>query len=146
MVETEKIQVLLVDDSEGILEFLNAFLAKKTNIEVIGQASDGRQAIDLSSQLQPDVILMDINMPILNGIEATKEILNHYPSTKVIGFSSMVDEITTKMMCQAGACGLLLKTSNPENIFKSIVDAVTRPCQRPPQNGDAMGNAPDFRP
>jgi DNA-binding NarL/FixJ family response regulator len=120
MVEAKEIKVLLVDDSEAILECLNDYLPVKTNIEVIGKASDGRQAIDLSGQLLPDVILMDINMPVLDGIEATREILLRHPSIKVIAHSFLLDKASTEKMSEAGASSFLQKGCSLGEIVEAI--------------------------
>lgn len=124
MTTEQKIKVLLVDDSEILLEGFSVLLAKQPNIEVVGQAHDGREAIDLSCQLHPDVVLMDIRMPVLNGIEATRGILNYYPSIKVIAHSSLLDEVSVEKMSEAGACDFLEKGCGLNKVAKSIEDAV----------------------
>lgn len=126
MATEEKIKVLLVDDNEFVLSGLGVLLARQANIEVIGKASDGRQAIDLSCHLHPDVVLMDIRMPILNGIEATRDILNRYPSIKVIAHSTLLDETSVEKMSEAGACDFLEKGCGMDKVVKSIEDAVDR--------------------
>lgn len=124
MATEEKIKVLLVDDNELVLSGLGVLLARQANIEVIGKASDGRQAVDLSCQLHPDVVIMDIRMPILNGIEATRAILNRYPSIKVIAHSSLLDKASVEKMSEAGACGFLQKSFEPDELVEAIEDAV----------------------
>ena len=119
----ENIKVMLVDDYELVLKWLESYLAAQNNIEVIGQASDGRQAIELACQLRPDVILMDINMPVLDGIDATKYILDRDPSIKVIAHSSLLDKVSVEKMSEAGACDFLEKGCGLNKVVKFIEDA-----------------------
>ena len=126
MIAKGKIRVLLVDDSELILKGLSAFFAIKTNIEVIGQAPDGKQAIDLAFQLRPNVIIMDVDMPVLDGIEATRAILHRYPCIKVIMHTFLFDKIAIEKMSEVGACNFLQKGCSLNDLTKAIDDAVNK--------------------
>ena len=120
MTSVKKIKVLLVDDCKHILELFGIFLDEQTNIKVIGKASDGKQAIALCCQLQPDVVLMDIRMPVLNGIEATKVISSRHPSIQVIAHSSLYSKATMGKISEAGACGFLQKGCSLDEVIKAI--------------------------
>jgi two-component system response regulator NreC len=115
-----KIRVLLVDDHLVLREGLRALLENEPGIEVVGEASDGRSAIDLVLALHPDVVVMDIVMEGMNGVDATREILSRDPSVKVVALSYHADRQYVERMFRAGARGYLLKTSG----HAALLDAV----------------------
>src|SRR5512135_2698510 len=104
-----KIKVLLADDHQIMREGLASLLEKHAELEVVGQAGDGRAAVSLAQQLQPDVVVMDIGMPDLNGIEATRQIVAAAPGVKVIALSVHTESPFVSGMLQAGASAYLLK-------------------------------------
>jgi two-component system response regulator NreC len=116
----KKLRILLVDDHTVMRTGLRALLERQTNLEVAGEAENGRDAVALSASLQPNVVVMDIGMPLLNGIEATKSILKHSPSTGVVILSMHSDESYVMRALQAGARGYLLKDSAAAELLAAI--------------------------
>ncbi len=116
----EKIKILLVDDYAPIRKYLRILLTSVPGVEVIGEAEDGRIAVELTHQLLPDIVIMDISMPVLNGIEATRWITTVFPDIKVIAFTSSSEKNTMKRMFEAGASGLLLKDCGSVEITSAI--------------------------
>ena len=115
----KKVRLLLADDSQAFREGLSDFLKRK-NFHVVGQASDGMEALSLSNQLKPDVIIMDVNMPVLDGIEATRHIKRKFPYVEVIAYSMQNDKDVIDDMMQAGAFTCLAKDSKPSKLVESI--------------------------
>jgi LuxR family maltose regulon positive regulatory protein len=113
-------KVLLVDDHALIRSGLRTLLEEEKGLRVVGEAEDGRQALEMVGKLSPDVVVMDITMPHLDGIEATRGILTEFPETKVIALSIHGGKRFVENMLQAGAAGYVLKDSVPEE----LVDAV----------------------
>ena len=114
------IKVLLVDDHEIMCEGMSALLRKQAEFEVVGQAADGRKALELVSELQPDVVIMDIGMPNLNGIEATGQILSKNPKIKIMALSTHSEGTIVAKMIKSGASGYMLK----ESAFEELVDGI----------------------
>ena len=101
----EKIRVLLADDHTVVRQGLRALLAAEEDIEIVGEAENGRQAIQLVKKLLPDVAVIDIAMPVLNGLEATRQITRSVPATKVLILSSYSDDEYVQQSTEAGAAG-----------------------------------------
>ncbi len=114
------IRVLLVDDHKLMREGLRALLAGAPDIDVVGEASDGRGALDLVRTLQPDVVVMDIGMPELNGIEACRRIRTEHERVKVIALSTHTDKRYVHHMLEAGACGYLLKIAAHDDLLRAV--------------------------
>jgi DNA-binding NarL/FixJ family response regulator len=114
------IRVLLVDDHAVVRHGLEKLLATDDEMEVVGMAADGREALGLVRELTPDVVLMDIAMPELDGIEATRAILHEHPETRVVVLTSFGDETRILEAIDAGAQGYLLKHTEPD----ALIDAV----------------------
>jgi len=114
------IRVLLADDHAVLRDGLERLLRAQEGIQVVGQAGDGQEAVDLAIGLRPDVILMDVSMPRLNGVEATRQILQSLPETRVIGLSMHVREDVASQMTAAGAAGYLTKTVPYEVLIAAI--------------------------
>jgi DNA-binding NarL/FixJ family response regulator len=116
----ERLRVLVADDHEQFRKGLEAMLAATDTVEVIGSVVDGREAVDLALELQPDVILMDLHMPRLNGIEATARIVQSSPHISVVVLTMMEDEDSVFAAVRAGARGYLLKGARRGEIVRAI--------------------------
>jgi len=117
----ERIRVLVVDDHTVVRKGLVSLLsAEKYGIEVIGEASDGEEAVTKALQLQPDVILMDLVMPRKNGIEATREIKKTHPKARILVLTSFTEDDKVLEALRAGAYGFLLKDATPDELVQSI--------------------------
>ncbi len=115
-----KTRVLLADDHTIVRQGLRALLDSQDNIEVVGEAEDGRQAIEKAQQLVPDIIVIDITMPNLNGIEATRQIKKLKPEIKVLVLTVHINEEYIYQVLQAGASGYLLKESAVSDLISAI--------------------------
>jgi DNA-binding NarL/FixJ family response regulator len=114
------VTVLLVDDHKIVREGTRQLLAQSPEIQVIGEATDGREAVDMAGKLKPEVVVMDVRLPNLNGIEATRIISSQYPRIKVLILSAYEDDSYIFPLFEAGASGYLLKTSSGEELIKAI--------------------------
>jgi len=112
--------VLLADDHMIVREGFRKMLELEADLKVVGEASDGRQAIALVKKLQPDVVVMDIAMPLLNGLEATRQILKLFPTTKVLMLSAHSDDAYVKNATDSGAVGFLLKQTSAHDVCRAI--------------------------
>jgi DNA-binding NarL/FixJ family response regulator len=119
----EKIRVLLADDHTVVRQGLRAILAAEEDIEIVGEAENGRQTIQLAKKLLPDVAIIDIAMPVLNGLEATRQITRSVPSTKVLILSSYSDDEYVQQLTEAGAAGYLVKQTAANELLKAIREA-----------------------
>jgi signal transduction histidine kinase/ActR/RegA family two-component response regulator len=124
-----KIRVLLVDDHQVVREGLTTLLAQCPDLAVVGLAADGQAAIELAAALQPQVVLMDVNMPRLNGIEATRQIAAAWPRIKVIGLTMQADESSHNAMRSAGAIDCLAKNGPTETLLHAIRAAGSTPVR-----------------
>src|SRR3954462_13044023 len=116
----KKISVLLVDDHTVVRQGLRALLAAEEDMEVRGEAENGRQAVVLAKKLLPDVIVMDVAMPLLNGLEATRQIMKALPNAKVLVLTSYGDDDCVAQMMDAGAAGYLIKQTAANDLLKAI--------------------------
>ena len=114
------VQILIVDDHKLMREGLSSLLGQQPDIQVVAHAVNGREAVQLSERHSPDVVVMDVSMPDLNGIDATRQILSRRPKTKVIALSMHSDRQFIAEMFRAGACGYLLKDSAFEDLASAI--------------------------
>ena len=114
------IKVLVVDDHFVVRRGLELLLKPKYGIEIIAEASNGLEAIERTKQYNPDVILMDIKMPKLNGIQATSEIIKLFPDSKILALTSFTEPEQVNAIIQAGALGYLLKDSQTEELIEAI--------------------------
>ncbi|MEJ2105459.1 MAG: response regulator transcription factor [Ignavibacteriaceae bacterium] len=114
------IKILIADDHQLVREGLATLLADDPNIEVVGQAQDGKQAIENAQKLKPDILIMDIGMPVINGIEATGILKNKVPELKVIGLTLHAEKNFVRGMLEAGAYGYLFKTCAYEELILAI--------------------------
>ena len=120
---TQPIRVLIVDDHAMVRKGLISFLKNKPELELVGEARDGREAIEYCEQLQPDVILMDLIMPELGGVAATHTIYQRWPSVQVIALTSFQEKELVQDALQAGAIGYLLKNVTGDDLSEAIRQA-----------------------
>jgi DNA-binding NarL/FixJ family response regulator len=116
----KKITVLLAEDHMIVREGFRRMLELEDDLEVAGEAQDGRQAVALAKKFHPDVILMDIAMPLLNGLEATRQILKVNPTAKVLMLSAHSDDAYVKNATDSGAMGFLLKQTSAHDVCRAI--------------------------
>lgn len=117
---TETIKVLITDDHPVVRKGLSALLAAKTGIEVVGEAVNGREAVEMVQELKPDVILMDLLMPEMDGIVATKQIKEIIPDSKILVMTSFATDEMVFPAIKSGALGYLLKDSTPDELIGAI--------------------------
>jgi DNA-binding NarL/FixJ family response regulator len=116
----KKISVLLAEDHQIVREGFRSLLKHERDIDVVGEAENGRQAIALVKKLRPAVVVMDIAMPLLNGLEATRQIRKEFPDTKVIILSAHSDDAYVEQVIEMGAAGFLLKQASSHNLATAI--------------------------
>jgi NarL family two-component system response regulator LiaR len=117
---TDAIKVLLVDDHAVVREGIRSFLDLQDGIEVIGEAGDGAEAVRLAEELHPDVILMDLVMPKVDGVEAMRKLRRRLPEIRVIVLTSFSDDERLLPAIQAGAAGYLLKDVEPQELARAV--------------------------
>ena len=116
----KKITVLLAEDHTIVREGFRRMLELEDDIQVVGEAQDGRQAVALVNKLRPAVVLMDIAMPLLNGLEATRQVLKAFPATKVLILSAHSDDAYVQSASESGAVGFLLKQTSAHEVCRAI--------------------------
>jgi NarL family two-component system response regulator LiaR len=121
--ETAHIRVLIVDDHYMVREGLKVFLSARDDIEVVGEAANGAEAAEICARIHPDVVLMDVMMPVMDGAEACAQVMTTCPKTQVIALTSFVDEDLVEQILEAGAISYLLKDSRPEALVQAIREA-----------------------
>ena len=135
---TEKIRIVLIDDHTLFRSGIKALLARQENYEVVGEAADGLSGVKLVSQLAPDVVLLDLDMPVMNGREALAQILSSRPEQKVVMLTVSEDGENLVECMRLGACGFLIdaigKAANGDNVFSPemmacMVQSLIRPAQ-----------------
>lgn len=114
------IRILLVDDQHIIRQGLKSLLESNADMQVIGEAENGQRAIEQIPVLQPDIVLMDIRMPIMDGVAATGAIAQHYPNTKVLVLTTFDDDEYVSQAMRLGAKGYLLKDTEPDELALAI--------------------------
>jgi DNA-binding NarL/FixJ family response regulator len=118
-----KIKVLIADDHALVRDGLRALLQAESDIEVVGEAETGRQAVQLARTLKPDVVLMDIAMPLLSGLEATRQIVKRAPASRVLILSSYNDDEYVHQLAEAGGAGYLLKQATYSDVVRAVREA-----------------------
>ena len=116
----EPIGVLIVDDHAVVREGLRSFLELQEGIAVVGEAGDGEEAVALAEQLRPDVVLMDLVMPKVDGVEAMRQLRERVPAARVIVLTSFLDDDRLLPAIRAGAAGYLLKNAQPQELARAI--------------------------
>ena len=147
---SQAIRVLIVDDHTIVRKGIRALLTEIAGIEVVGEASDGQEAVAQANSLRPDVILMDLAMPRMDGIEATRQITTSQPESRILVMTSFATDDKVLPAIKAGALGYLLKESAPEDLVQAIhqihrgesslhptiarkvLQEITHPSDRPP--------------
>jgi DNA-binding NarL/FixJ family response regulator len=117
---TDAIRVLLVDDHAVVREGLRAFLELQDGIEVAGEAADGEESVEAAVRLQPDVVLMDLVMPRLDGVAAMRALRERVPRARVIVLTSFLDDDKLMPALRAGAAGYLLKNAEPQELARAV--------------------------
>lgn len=134
-------RVLIVDDHAMVRQSLAQALQGEPGIEIAGEASNGAVAVELAGRLRPDVVLMDVVMPQVDGIEATRRITRDYPEIRIIGLSVHDSMTYAARMLDAGACAYLLKDCNMEDLVREIYWG-ERPARRLNDSTRSKGHVP----
>ncbi|MBI1278673.1 MAG: response regulator [Anaerolineaceae bacterium] len=118
-----RIRIMIVDDQDVVRRGLNLFFASIDEIELVAEAANGVEAVQLCDEIVPDVILMDLMMPEMDGVAATTIIRQKHPQIQVIALTSAYDDATLRHMLDAGASGYLLKNASVDELKKTILAA-----------------------
>ncbi len=116
----KRIRILLADDHAVVRHGFKMILGTQSDMEVVGEAGNGREAVDLAAELRPDVVVMDVAMPELNGIEATRRLTAADPHARVLALSMHKDSVYVREILRAGARGYLLKDSGPADLVAAV--------------------------
>jgi DNA-binding NarL/FixJ family response regulator len=116
----KRIRILLADDHAVVRQGFKMILDAQADMEIVGEAANGREAVDLAEQLRPDVVVMDVSMPELNGIEATRRLASSLPRARVVALSMHKDSVYVREILRAGARGYLLKDSGAADLVAAI--------------------------
>ena len=127
------IRILLVDDHAVVRQGLKMFLGLDPDLEVVGEAENGEEAIHFTRELKPDVVLMDLLMPVMNGIDAIAYIRQNFPDSEVIALTSVLEDEAVMKAMRAGAIGYLLKDTQAEELRRAIKAAAAGQVQLSPQ-------------
>jgi DNA-binding NarL/FixJ family response regulator len=119
-VKKQKVRVLLADDHKMVRDGLRLLIDGHPDMHVVGEAADGKEALKKSHALKPDVVVMDLSMPLLNGLQATQRLKAEMPGLKVIALTAHEDEAYLGQLCQAGASGYVLKRSAGDELIQAI--------------------------
>lgn len=134
------IRVIVADDHHLVRQGIRALLEKQAHIQVVGEAQDGQEAVDLTHSLKPDVLLLDINMPRINGIEVIRRVREAGSPTEILILSMYEDESLVIKALRNGARGFILKKSVTEELFTAIAAASTRKIYLSPEIFDVLEN------
>lgn len=127
------IRVLITDDHGVVRQGLRMFLSLDPDIEVIGEAENGAEALEMVRELKPDVVLMDLLMPVMDGISATEAIRTELPEVEVIALTSVLEDVSVSGAVKAGAIGYLLKNTEAEELHRAIRGAAEGQVQLAPE-------------
>jgi DNA-binding NarL/FixJ family response regulator len=116
----KKLRILLADDHKIVREGLRLLIDSQPDLQVVGEAANGKEVLQQSRVLKPDVVVMDLSMPELNGLQATERLKAEQPELKVVALSAHEDEIYLSQLCKAGAAGYVLKRSAGDELIKAI--------------------------
>jgi two-component system, NarL family, response regulator LiaR len=138
---TRKIRVLVADDHVMVRTGLSTMLRIFDDLVLVGEAANGQIAIDMCAELMPDLVLMDINMPTLDGVAATRVIRQNYPEIKVIALTAYVQDSVTLQALQAGASGYVLKSVSPDELVTAIHSVFAGQITLSPQAAQSLMQA-----
>ena len=127
------VRVLITDDHKVVRRGLRGFLELDPALEVVGEASNGEEALDMARRLEPDVVLMDLLMPVMDGIEATREIRRRLPEVEVVALTSVLEDAAVTGAIKAGAIGYLLKTTDADELCEAIKAAAAGQVRLAPE-------------
>jgi NarL family two-component system response regulator LiaR len=127
------IRVLITDDHKVVRRGLRGFLELDPALEVVGEAGNGEEAVAMSRRLEPDVVLMDLLMPVMDGIEATRDIRRELPGVEVVALTSVLEDASVTEAVKAGAIGYLLKTTDADELCEAIKAAAAGQVQLAPE-------------
>ncbi|MBS1855045.1 MAG: response regulator transcription factor [Acidobacteria bacterium] len=116
----KRTRILLADDHAVVRQGFKMILGAQSDMEIVGEAANGREAVELAEQIRPDIVVMDVAMPELNGIEATRRLSGSVPHTRIIALSMHKDSVYVREILRAGARGYLLKDSGAEDLVRAI--------------------------
>ena len=139
--EHAKIKIILVDDHPRVHQVMGEMFDFFDDIDLIARGSNGQEAIDLCNLYQADLVLMDMVMPVMNGVEATRRILEKYPETKILALSSFEDPNAVQRMLEQGAVGYILKTSSGKTLYNTIRAAIDGQAVLSPEIVNVMFDA-----
>src|SRR6185295_12960616 len=120
LMQNRKTRILLADDHAVVRQGFRLILCSQPDLDVVGEAANGRDAVTLAGELQPDVVVMDVSMPELNGIEATRRLLENSPRSRVLALSMHKDSVYVREILRAGARGYLLKDSADNDLISAV--------------------------
>lgn len=132
------IKVLIVDDHSVVRQGLRMFLSLDPELEVIGEATNGEEAVKLTGDLSPDIVLMDLILPVMDGIEATKRIRSLFPLVEVIALTSVLEDASVIDAVRAGAIGYLLKNTEADELCRAIKSAAKGQVQLSPKAAERL--------
>jgi Response regulator containing a CheY-like receiver domain and an HTH DNA-binding domain len=118
-----KIKLLLADDHQIVLKGISFFLSMQPDFEIVGEAHNGQEAVEMTASLKPDIVLMDLNMPVMDGIEASRLIAESHPEVKVLVLTSFSDRSHVVPALRTGAIGYMLKEVEPDQLVEAIRSA-----------------------
>lgn len=118
--DARTIRVLLVDDHTVVRQGLRMVMTLEDDLEVVGEAANGREAVGAAADLAPDVVLMDLLMPVMNGVDAIRAIKDRHPEIEVVALTSVLEDRLVIDAVEAGAAGYLLKETGPDALFEAI--------------------------
>jgi NarL family two-component system response regulator LiaR len=132
------VKILIVDDHSVVLQGLRMFLALEPTFELVGEAMNGADAIDKVTKLHPDVVLMDLLMPVMDGIKATETIKRDFPDIEVIALTSVLEDLSVVGAIRAGAIGYLLKDTEADELIRAIKAAASGQVQLSPKAAERL--------
>ena len=130
--------ILIADDHAVVRQGLRMFLEMDTDFTVVGEAENGEDAVQLAGELQPDIVLMDLIMPVMDGITATSRIRRQYPDVEVIALTSVLDDGSIFGAIRGGAIGYLLKDTKADRLISAVKSAVAGQVQLSPQVAERL--------